>query len=97
KERLNERDDIALAVGTGEINRIAEIASGETRLVIVARGWSVTVDCSGFILFRGAGGVDLLAARHCILLRRHSSQNRRPHEVGIGQIGSAISERDTLC
>ena len=68
---LDERDDVAVLVGGGEVDRVT------VRLRMLFAGGRGAIDGERLVLTPGTFGVDFLPSRRGVFLREHSPQRRR--------------------
>ena len=89
-DRLNERDDVAVAIRGGEVDSVA----AGFRMVFL--GIADPRDRQRLVFACGAIGVDLPAPIGGVLLGQHSLQRGGRHRVGVREPRVAIGERDPL-
>ena len=95
EERLNQRHDVALAVGDGQVDGVAKVAAGQV-LVDPRRLRRGAGEPHRLVIRRRTRGIDLLAPQRGVLFGDERLDDARRNGAGIGQIRRPIGERDPL-
>ena len=91
-ERLDERDDVALRVGGGQVDRVAA-SPADARRRPASTGRRASAACSRP---RPCRRIDFLAPLGGVVLRQHPLDRLRRRRRGVADPGAAIGERDPL-